>query len=70
LRLLQHDLRDAEQDGHHRHAGAEADRQHGAAHRMRGEGAQREPADHRVVSLSTRPSRMVSTRWARDAARS
>ena len=50
-RLVEHDLGDAEQDRHHGDADAEAGREHGAADRVRGERAERQPADHRVVSL-------------------
>ncbi len=62
LRLFEHDPGDAEQDRHHRDADAEAGGEHGAADRMRGQRAQRQPSDHRVASRSIRPSRIVSTR--------
>ena len=62
LRLFEHDAGDAEEDGHHRDADTETRGEHGAADRVRGERSQREPSDHRVASLSIRPSRIVSTR--------
>ncbi len=65
LRLLQHDLRDAEQDGHHRHTGAEAHRQHGAPHRM---GAVSERNARRLITDWPR-SRCGRRAWSARAAR-
>ena len=67
LRLLEDDARDAEQDGHHRHADAESGGEHGGANGMRGQRSQRQPSDHRVASRSILPSLIVSTRAARPA---
>jgi hypothetical protein len=62
LGLFEHDAGHAEEDGHHRDADTETRGEHGAANRVRGERAQREPSDHRVASRSIRPSRIISTR--------
>ena len=62
---FEHDLGDAQQDRHHRHADAEAGREHGRPHRMRRERPDRKPPDHACRSRSRCARRASSARaWS------
>ena len=65
--LLEHDLCDAQKNGHDGHTDAESCGEHGAADWVCRERPDRQPSDHRVISCSIRPSFIVSTRRARPA---